>query len=129
MRPRPVVVWLRNDLRLADHRALAAAVATGAPLVFVYILDDETPGAWKRGAASRWWLDKSLAALDGALRARGGRLTLRRGAATQVLPRLVADCDAQAVYFTRAYEPHAVAVEDILKVTFDAVGVAFKRFG
>ena len=129
MRPRPVVVWLRNDLRLADHRALAAAVATGAPLVFVYILDDETPGAWKRGAASRWWLDKSLAALDGALRARGGRLTLRRGAATQVLPRLVADCDAQAVYFTRAYEPHAVAVEDILKVTFDAAGVAFKRFG
>lgn len=129
MQERPVVVWFRNDLRLADHRALSAAVATGAPLIFVYILDDETPAQWKMGAASRWWLDKSLIALAADLEARGATLTLRRGATSEELPKLVADCKASAVYFSRAYEPYAVALEESLKATFDASGVAFKRYG
>lgn len=129
MSERPVVVWFRNDLRLSDHRALSAAVATGAPVVFVYILDDVTPGRWIMGGASRWWLDKSLAALADGLRERGGTLILRRGAATKVLPEIVSECDAHAVYFTRAYEPHAVALEDQLKALFDKSGVGFKRYG
>jgi deoxyribodipyrimidine photo-lyase len=28
----PVIVWFRDDLRLADHPALSAAAATGAPV-------------------------------------------------------------------------------------------------
>eukprot|EP01042_Synura_sphagnicola_P014243 gene14243-18038_t len=57
-----VLVWFRRDLRLNDNPALTAAVASGRPVVPVYILDD---GAETRpiGAASKWWLDKSLRAL------------------------------------------------------------------
>ena len=36
----PVIVWLRQDLRLADQPALAAAVASGHPVLPVYVLDD-----------------------------------------------------------------------------------------
>lgn len=129
MSDRPVVVWFRNDLRLSDHRALAAAVAAGAPLVLIYILDDDTPGRWKMGAASRWWLDKSLTALADAIAQRGGTLILRRGVTTKILPALVSECDARAVYFSRAYEPFAVALEDKLKPIFDKADVAFKRYG
>lgn len=124
-----VVVWFRNNLRLADNRALTAAVKTGAPVVCLYILDDHTPGQWKRGGASRWWLDKSLAALAHDIEARGGRLILRRGDAAKELPRAVADAGASAVYFTRAYEPSAVALEDNLKAQFDKSGIGFKRYG
>ncbi len=60
----PVIVWFRQDLRLADNPALRAAAATGAPLLCLYILDDTSPGDWKMGGASRWWLHHSLAALD-----------------------------------------------------------------
>ncbi len=63
MSSRPVVHWFRNDLRLAGNAALSAAAASGAPVILVYILDDVTPGQWKLGGASRWWLDGSLAAL------------------------------------------------------------------
>ncbi|MFN0219067.1 MAG: cryptochrome/photolyase family protein [Hyphomicrobium sp.] len=124
----PVIIWFRNDLRLADHRALAAAIGTGAPVMPAYILDDVSPGTWKLGGASRWWLAQSLAELEQAIAARGGKLTLRRGAARVVLPKLVAECGATAVYFTRCYEPWAVALERELKATFDAVNVAFKRY-
>ncbi|OYU72709.1 MAG: hypothetical protein CFE32_22960, partial [Alphaproteobacteria bacterium PA3] len=29
----PVILWFRRDLRLADQPALAAAVASGAPVI------------------------------------------------------------------------------------------------
>ena len=45
----PVIVWLRRDLRLADQPALAAAVDSGAPVIPVFILDDETPKASQDG--------------------------------------------------------------------------------
>jgi deoxyribodipyrimidine photo-lyase len=38
----PSLLWLRQDLRLADQTALVAAVQEG-PVVSVYVLDDETP--------------------------------------------------------------------------------------
>ncbi len=74
----PQIVWFRNDLRLADQAAVRAAAAAG-PVVAVFVLDDDTPGDWRVGAAQRWWLHYSLAALDADLRRMGGRLVLRRG--------------------------------------------------
>ena len=48
-----VIMWFRNDLRLADNVALHAAAATGAPVIPVFILDDAAPGRWRAGGASR----------------------------------------------------------------------------
>ena len=42
MADRPVLFWFRDDLRLADNPGLAAAHATGKPLVTAYILDEES---------------------------------------------------------------------------------------
>ncbi|HQU12287.1 MAG TPA: deoxyribodipyrimidine photo-lyase, partial [Acidiphilium sp.] len=60
------LLWLRNDLRLADNPALAAAIEGGAVLA-VFVLD---PAA-ETGGASRWWLHHSLAALAADFAARG----------------------------------------------------------
>lgn len=72
------VVWFRNDLRLADHAALAHAADRGDVVpVFVWAPDEE--GEWAPGGAHRWWLHASLQALDASLRDKGSRLTLRQG--------------------------------------------------
>jgi len=97
------LVWLREDLRLADNPALRAAIDHGGPVTVVVVLDEDSPGIRPLGAASRWWLHHSLGALDADLRARGSRLVLRRGSAAEVVPRLVADADADAVYWNRRY--------------------------
>ena len=86
----PHLIWFRNDLRLADQAAVAAAAAAG-PVAALFVLDDETPGAWRMGAAQRWWLHHSLAALGRSLAERGGRLILRRGPAGQVVPQVAAE--------------------------------------
>lgn len=101
----PVLLWFRRDLRLADQAAVLAAVESGAPVVPVYVLDDETPRHRRLGAASRWWLDGSLASLARDLEARGSRLILRRGATAQVLAELAAETGARAVHALHHYEP------------------------
>jgi deoxyribodipyrimidine photo-lyase len=94
----PTIVWLRDDLRLRDNPALDAAARRGEPVVLVYALDDLSSGIRPLGAASRWWLHHSLAAL-----AATAPLVLRRGPAEEVIPALVAETDAGAVLWNRRY--------------------------
>lgn len=101
----PVILWLRRDLRLADQPALAAAVESGAPVIPVFILDDETPKHRKMGGASRWWLHHSLASLDADLREIGSRLILRAGKCDNVLAALAKKTGASAIHCIRHYEP------------------------
>ncbi len=103
------LVWFRNDLRLTDHAALAAAAAAG-PVLALYVLDDETPGAWAMGAAQRWWLHHSLAALSAQIVSLGGRLVLRRGRAGAVVRALAAATGAR-VTAIRHHEPWAAVQE------------------
>jgi deoxyribodipyrimidine photo-lyase len=63
----PIIVWFRNDLRLADNPALRHAANSGRPVIPLYILD-QTPGARPMGAASLWWLERSLKNLGEALK-------------------------------------------------------------
>jgi len=99
----PALVWLRDDLRIADNPALSAAAARGGPVVVVYVLDDGSDGSRPLGAASRWWLHHSLASLARDLEAIGGRLTLRRGDAAEEIAILVDELHAGALYWNRRY--------------------------
>ncbi len=94
------IVWFRQDLRLRDQPALAAAVAEG-DVMPVFVLDDST----RLGAAQRWWLHHSLAALGAALAERGAPLILRRGRAADVVLQLLAETGATRVHAIRHYEP------------------------
>jgi deoxyribodipyrimidine photo-lyase len=106
--PAPVLVWFRRDLRLADHPALSAAAHSGQPVLPVFVLHDAERPA---GAASRWWLHRSLAALEESLAARGSRLILRRGEPDEVLAALAAESGASALCWNSAIDPGAAAVE------------------
>lgn len=123
----PAILWFRQDLRLSDNPALFAAIKRG-PVLPVYILDDEAPGHWKSGGASRWWLHHSLAALDADLRKHGSRLILRRGPAQKVLKTLVADSGAGAVFWNRLYEPWAIARDTHIKDHLKAAGTQIESF-
>ena len=108
------LVWFRSDLRLADNPALAAAASRGA-VVPVFVWAPEEEDGWPPGAASRWWLHHSLAALERALERQGSRLVIRRGPADHALAGLMAETGADAVFWNRRYEPAAVARDARLK--------------
>lgn len=101
----PLLLWFRQDLRLADNAALAAAQASGRPIIPIYIFDDNGKEGWAPGAASRWWLHHSLESLEQSLRTRGSRLILARGDPAETVLSLMRDTGAGAVYWNRRYEP------------------------
>uniref|UniRef100_UPI0013DB6CA1 deoxyribodipyrimidine photo-lyase n=1 Tax=Stenotrophomonas maltophilia TaxID=40324 RepID=UPI0013DB6CA1 len=81
-------VWFRDDLRLADNPALCHALASGRPVLALFVFDDGHAGQRRRGGAWRWWLAQSLRHLAASLAAKGGRLILRSGPAADVVPRV-----------------------------------------
>ena len=123
----PLIVWLRQDLRLTDNPALIAAADTGRPVVPLYILD-QTPGVRAPGGASLWWLDKSLAALAASLEAIGSRLILRKGVAETVLTDLIVETEAGGVLWNRLYDPAAIDRDTAIKVRLKDDGVACESF-
>ncbi len=115
------LVWFRNDLRLADNPALHAACAAGGKVALLYILDE------RAGAASRWWLHHSLAALGRDIAARGGHLLLRRGDPVEIIPKLAAELGVREIHAARAYEPFWRVTDRALDATLKAQGVALYR--
>jgi deoxyribodipyrimidine photo-lyase len=124
----PTLVWFRDDLRLADNPALRAAIDRGEPVVGVYVLDEESPGVRPLGGAARWWLHHSLASLGERLRERGGTLVLRRGAAASVLPELVSDAGAGAVFWNRRYGGAEREIDAGLKRSLREGGLEVRSF-
>ena len=118
------LVWLRQDLRLADNPALVAAARRGKVLP-VYILDasDGAPD-WRLGAAGRWWLHHSLAALRQQLHA----LILRRGDPLAQLMQLIQETGADGVFWNRCYEPFAIARDRRVKAALKARGIDAQSF-
>ena len=127
--PSPSLVWFRSDLRLGDNPALTAAVARGAPILPIFVLDDETPGRWRPGGASRWWLHHSLEALAQNLARRGAPLILRRGDAHQQIRDVIAEGGAGAVFWNRRYEPSGITQDRAVKADLKAQGLEVESFG
>jgi len=118
------IAWFRQDLRIHDNPALAAAAEHHA-LLPIYILDDENAGDWAMGGASRAWLHQSLAALNRSL---GGRLQLFSGDARTIIQRLVDDFDIDAVYWNRCYEPWRIKRDAPIRQDLIASGVVTRSY-
>lgn len=121
------LVWLRNDLRLADNPALSAAVARSGKVVAVHI-DETDPTLRKRGAASRWWLHHSLNAMGRDLAAIGIALETVRGATGATLRDAIKRHSAGAVFWNRRYGPAERAIDSAIKAGLKRDGVVAESF-
>jgi deoxyribodipyrimidine photo-lyase len=124
----PIIVWFRQDLRLADNPALDAAVQRGAPVLPVFIWSPAEEGEWPPGGASRWWLHHSLTALDASLRQFGSRLIIREGTSLEQLRQLIKATRARAVFWNRRYEPAIIKRDTQLKAALTGEGIEVESF-
>jgi deoxyribodipyrimidine photo-lyase len=86
--PSIAVVWFKRDLRVSDHSALAAAAATGLPVLPLYIVE---PDYWHLPDTSARQFDfirESFIELQGDLAALGQPLIVRQGDVVAILTRL-----------------------------------------
>ena len=124
----PAICLFHDELRLADNRALAAAIAHGGPVLALYVHDEESPGVRPLGGASRWWLHHALAALATSLEKRGASLTIARGPAVDVVPAVAKACGAGLVTWSHRYHQPERAIDERIKAALERSGIATESF-
>jgi deoxyribodipyrimidine photo-lyase len=118
------LLWLRRDLRLHDHPALAATLGSAARVVPVFVLDPRLLDGPRSSANRTWFLLESLRELAGELAARGAPLIVRSGRPEDVIPALAAEAGASEVFATRDVSPFARARD---REVGEALAVAGRR--
>jgi deoxyribodipyrimidine photo-lyase len=124
----PVIVWFRNDLRLADNPALEFAASTRRPIVALYIFDETTDGLRRLGGAAKWWLGCSLDSLGRTLAGVGAELTVFTGSAQTIIDALVKELKPAAVVWNRRYEAGEQRQDAAIKSTMKAAGIEARSF-
>ncbi|HEX6416934.1 MAG TPA: deoxyribodipyrimidine photo-lyase [Acidimicrobiales bacterium] len=121
--PRRGLVWFRRDLRLADNPAWAAATADHAEVTALYVLDDRLLRS--AGPLRRRQLVAELHALDAALARHGGRLLVRRGDPTAVVPGEADRRGVHRVHWNADVTPYAAARDGAVRVALDREPATF----
>jgi deoxyribodipyrimidine photo-lyase len=123
------VLWLRRDLRRADHPALlrAAESADGGRVLPLFVVD---PALWSpAGPARQAWLVRSLAALSDSL---DGALVVRGGDPADVVPAVAAELGADGaveVHATADAGPYGRRRDDAVEAALAAQGGRLVRTG
>ncbi|MFL1874678.1 deoxyribodipyrimidine photo-lyase, partial [Hansschlegelia beijingensis] len=128
-RPPCALIWFREDLRLADNPAVTAAVARGAPVTALFLLDEESAGLRPLGGASRWWLAQSLKALARDCARIGLPFAVRMGSARAAVPQAVDESGAAQVFWTRRYSEPEASIDADLRLALEERGAVVKTFG
>jgi deoxyribodipyrimidine photo-lyase len=123
----PIIVWLRNDLRLTDNPALFHAAKKGAPLVLIYIFDHAEHDL-PIGKSQKIWLHHSLKSLQKDLREDGHQLYIFKGNAKKHLIELVHELEPSGIYWNRCYEPKLIERDIELKKLFKEKGLDAQTF-
>ncbi|MEL6920119.1 MAG: deoxyribodipyrimidine photo-lyase [Pseudomonadota bacterium] len=123
----PIIVWFRDDLRIADNPALASAASSGQPVISLFVLETND-GHVPLGGAQRWWLHHALKALDGKLRAIGSRLIIKRGDSHEVVSSLVEETNAGSVVWNRRYSRYGIETDTKIKSQLKNDGIPAQSF-
>ncbi len=107
------LVWMRRDLRLHDSAALYHALRNHERVFCTFVFDteilDPLLAAGLQEDRRVEFIHGAVQQVDRQLRFEGAALLVRHGAAREVIPRLAAELQADAVYANRDYEPAAIA--------------------
>ena len=124
------LVWLRRDLRLGDHAAIAAALAHDAPLQLAFIFDETIlsalPGANRAQPCEDRrvaFIHAAVAELDQRLASAGAHLIVMRGDPSALIPDLARSLRASRVVFAHDDEPDALARDQRVRHALDALGI------
>lgn len=121
-----VLVWLRRDLRLEDHRALHEAGELGDQWAAAFVFDrailDDLPADDRRLT----FIHGCLAEVDEGLRRAGSALLCRHGEPVEEIAQLAQKLGADAVFASHDDDPYALHRDARAQARLADIGVAFQ---
>ena len=120
------IFWHRRDLRIHDNAGLAAALASGLPVVPLFIYDQDILDYLPARADARLtYIVDEVERLAGQTEAAGGTFLARYGKPAEVLAALVREFDVAAVHANEDYEPYATRRDAAVDALLHQHGVEF----
>lgn len=115
------LVWLRRDLRLHDHAALATALGEKGAVQPVFIFDTDILARFSNPQDRRLsFIAAALVQLHAQLTQRGGGLLVLHGSAKEVLPKLAAALKPISIVSAEDFEPDTRARDAAVKQALPA---------
>lgn len=122
------VFWFRRDLRIDDNTALNHALASGYPVVPVFIFDkhilQELPG----NDARVGFIHECLNSINDEFQKMGSSLLCLHDEPLKAWTRLLEQFDIAEVYTNKDYEPYARERDEQIKKLLNGNGINFFSF-
>jgi cryptochrome 1 len=97
--------------------------------VLAYVWAPKEEGQFQPGRASRWWLHKSLSALEKQVEARGSFICYREGlCAVDQLLEICREVSASVVFFNNVYDPLSLVRDHEVKRQLSSAGIVARSF-
>ena len=123
--------WIRRDLRLHDHAALASALQNHDTVYLAFIFDNDILDPLKKRAASDkrvQFIAESLVEIQATLEHHQSGLLIRYGNPVIEIPALVKELKIDALYFNRDYTPYPIKRDQTVTETVTAMGCKVQTF-
>ncbi|MCT3733183.1 deoxyribodipyrimidine photo-lyase [Elizabethkingia anophelis] len=129
MENKVVVYWFRRDLRLEDNKGLQQALASGLPVLPVFIFDtdilDQLSDPYDRRVD---YIHQALISINDTLHKYQSALQVYHGKPLEIFEQITTQYQVQAVYCNRDYEPQAIKRDHAVKKQLQKNGIQFYDF-
>ncbi|HFK5506762.1 cryptochrome/photolyase family protein [Elizabethkingia anophelis] len=129
MENKVVVYWFRRDLRLKDNKGLQQALASGLPVLPVFIFDtdilDQLSDPYDRRVD---YIHQALISINDTLHKYQSALQVYNGKPLEIFELITTQYQVQAVYCNRDYEPQAIKRDHAVKKQLQKNGIQFYDF-
>ncbi|WP_104382398.1 deoxyribodipyrimidine photo-lyase [Sphingobacterium sp. HMA12] len=122
-----VVFWFRRDLRLEDNAGLSRALATGVPVLPVFIFDEDILQQLEDKSDRRVdYIHQALTGINKELKGVGATLNTFYGSPLAIFKTLHEKYRIHEIYCNRDYEPKAIQRDRSIFEFFKTAGIPFK---
>ena len=122
---KPIIYWIRRDLRIHNNPALKFAIDSNQPVIPVFIKDEFVD---RLGAAPKWRLGLGLEHLTKEFKKYGIDIIFKSGSAEKVLTELINETEANKVVWGRTYLPSVNNRDAKIKALLKEKGLSVKSF-
>ncbi|MCL1668572.1 DNA photolyase family protein [Elizabethkingia ursingii] len=129
MENKVVIYWFRRDLRTEDNKGLQQALASGLPVLPIFIFDteilDQLTDPYDRRVD---YIHQALISINETLHKYQSTLQVYHGKPSEVFKKIITQYQVQAVYCNRDYEPQSIKRDQIVQTFLEEHAIYFYDF-
>ncbi len=122
------IIWFRRDLRLNDHVALTNALASGEPVLPLFIFDTDIIDELSADDARINFIYDQLFQIHNELAKQNSGILIHRGRPEEIFKKLIEKYSIKSVFTNRDYEPYAIKRDKAIELLLKDHGIEFYTY-